>query len=140
MPFRLVIPRGVYCAMLAHAKSEQPNECCGLLAGTISAGVGLAVIAYPLPNALADPRRYEADTGALFQAHRDMEKRGLLMLAVYHSHPTSPAIPSRTDHEQWAHGEEVVCLIVTLVEDPPGMRGWWMTEGKHREAEWENCV
>jgi proteasome lid subunit RPN8/RPN11 len=123
--------------MFAQAQAEQPNECCGILAGTVASGAGRVVIAYPLPNALADPRRYQADTRALFHAHRDIERRGLEMLAVYHSHPTSPAVPSATDHEQWGHGEEVVCLIISLLEKPPALRGWWMMEKEHREAEWE---
>ena len=57
-------------------------------------------------------------------------------MAVYHSHPTSHAVPSRTDLER--HGmEEVVCLIVSLTTNPPTVRGWWLTEANYREAEWE---
>jgi proteasome lid subunit RPN8/RPN11 len=137
MPFRLVIPRSVHDLIIAQAQAEKPNECCGILAGTVGEGVGRVMIAYPLPNALADPRRFEAETGALFRVYKDMADRGLDMLAVYHSHPTSPAVPSVTDHEQWGHGEEVVCLIVTLLTAPTEMRGWWMFEKEHRAAECE---
>jgi proteasome lid subunit RPN8/RPN11 len=123
--------------MIAQAQAEQPNECCGILAGTVAEDTGQVMIAYPLRNALADPRRFQADTRALFAAHKDMEGRGLEMLAVYHSHPTTQAVPSATDHTQWGHGEEVMCLIITLTEDPPLMRGWWMSEKQHSEARWE---
>jgi proteasome lid subunit RPN8/RPN11 len=123
--------------MLSQAQAEQPNECCGLLAGTVAEGIGQVVSAYPLPNsAETKARRYLADTHALIGAYKAIEERGLEILAVYHSHPTSPAVPSATDHEQWGHGEEVVCLIITLLETPPALRGWWMTETEHREAEW----
>ena len=47
-------------------------------------------------------------------------------------------VPSATDHELWAHGEGVVCLIVSLTTDPPTVKGWWMLEdGSHVEAEVE---
>jgi proteasome lid subunit RPN8/RPN11 len=137
MPFRLVIPRDLHDQILSQAQAEQPNECCGLLAGKVAEGIGRVVLAYPLPNsAQMKARRYLADTHALLRANKDIDERGLEILAVYHSHPTSPAVPSATDHEQWGHGEEVVCLIITLLENPPVMHGWWMMETEHREAEW----
>lgn len=72
----------------------------------------------------------------MLDADRDMRSHGLDLLAVYHSHPTSHAVPSRTDLER--HGmEEVVCLIVSLADDPPTVRGWWLTDQDYREAEWE---
>ncbi len=116
MPFRLQIARSVYEKMMSQALAEQPNECCGILGGIVEARIGRVMCIYPLPNAMADPRRFSADTKALFQAHVAMRERNLDMLAVYHSHPTSPAIPSATDHAEWGHGEEVVCLIITLLE------------------------
>ena len=138
MPFRLQMPQSVRDALIAQALAEQPNECCGLLGGVIEAGISRVVCAYPLPNALADPRLFQADTRALLRAHVDMRERNLEMLAVYHSHPTSPAVPSATDHAQWGHGEAVVCLIITLLENPPSLRGWWMSDqGESREAEYE---
>ena len=138
-PFRLAVPRGVYDDVVAHALAERPNECCGLLAGTVrtegtGVPVGQVVARYPLTNAAASPTRYDAEPRSLLAAHRDMWARGLELLAIYHSHPTSAPVPSRTDHEQWLYGPQVVCLIVSLLTDPPTMRGWWMTEGGHREA------
>src|SRR3954452_20721502 len=40
MSFRLEVPRALYSAMLEQARAELPNECCGLLAGTVEEGVG----------------------------------------------------------------------------------------------------
>ena len=54
-PFtRLLIPRSLLDAVLAHARAELPNECCGLLAGTVEEGVGRVVARYPLVNELAE--------------------------------------------------------------------------------------
>src|SRR5262249_51806389 len=92
---------------------------------------------YPLPNAAASPVLYDAEPRALLAAHEDVRNRGLDLLAVYHSHPTSPPVPSATDHRVWFHGAEVVCLIVSLTTSPPTVGTWWMEEGQHREAAWE---
>ncbi len=72
----------------------------------------------------------------MFDACKDMRARGLEMLAVYHSHPTSRAVPSRTDLER--HGmDNVMCLIVSPPATPPEVRAWWLTETGYREAEWK---
>ncbi len=71
----------------------------------------------------------------MFDACTDMRVRGLEMLAVYHSHPTSRPVPSRTDLER--HGmDDVMCMIVSLAATPPEVRAWWLTETGYREAEW----
>lgn len=134
MPFRLVLPADVFEAMLAQARAEQPNECCGLLAGGIADGAGRVVMRYPLVNELASPTEYNAESRGLFQAHKDMRAKGLEVLAVYHSHPTSPPVPSRKDRER-NYSEDVVSIIISLLTDPPEVRAWWLTAEAHREAE-----
>jgi proteasome lid subunit RPN8/RPN11 len=145
MPFRLRTPRRFVEAMVAQALAERPNECCGLLAGVLEtpdegeappAPVGRVVECYALVNAAASPVEYESDARAMFEAYRDMRRRGLEVLAVYHSHPTSAPVPSRTDLAR-NYSPEVVNLIISLTTDPPQVRGWWLTEEGYREAEWE---
>ncbi len=98
--------------------------------------VGRVLRRYPLVNVLASPREFLSDARSMFDADRDMRAWGLDLLAVYHSHPTSPAIPSRTDLER--HGmEEVVCMIVSLAGSPPEVRAWRLMETEYREADWE---
>jgi proteasome lid subunit RPN8/RPN11 len=136
MPFRLQIPRRMVDEMVAQAVAELPNECCGLLAGTIVAGRGIVEQHYPLVNAAASPRAFESQPESQFAAHKDMRQRGLDVLAIYHSHPTSPPIPSRTDLEHnWT--PDVVNFIISLEKNKPVVRGWWLTTSEYREAEWE---
>lgn len=136
-PFtRLEVPRAVYEAMLAQARAELPNECCGLLAGRIHDGVGRVELHYPLVNAAADPRLFESDPGSMLSAHKDMRRRGIDVLSVYHSHPTSAPIPSRTDLER-NYSPDVVNLIISLATGEPCVRGWWLTATDYREAMWD---
>ena len=124
--------------MVAHAKSERPNECCGVLAGTIDAERNIACVQkqYALVNEAASPREYLSEPRSMFRAVKDMRGHGCEMLAIYHSHPASPAIPSRTDLER-SYGPEVLNLIISLQGTSPEVRGWWLVDDRYEEAAWE---
>jgi proteasome lid subunit RPN8/RPN11 len=135
---RLLLSRSVLEQMQAQALAERPLECCGLLAGVIDAdGTGLVQERYPLPNEAASPVEFISEGRAMFAADRDMRRRQLEVLAVYHSHPSSPPVPSPTDLEcsRWSY-PDVVWLIISLRSDPAEVRGWWLTEKEYRPAEW----
>jgi proteasome lid subunit RPN8/RPN11 len=139
----LHVPRALYEDILSQAQAELPNECCGLLAGLVEEApgggrFGKATRRYPLVNAAANPRLFESEPRSIKAAYQDMDRHNLQMLAVYHSHPTSEPIPSKTDLER-NYSTDVVNLIVSLQGTEPLMRGWWLTDRDYLEAEWV-CV
>ena len=120
--------------MLQHARTELPNECCGVLAG-VRQGDALRVLAcYPLVNEAASPVEYRSDARSMFEATKHMRHHGHDIVAVYHSHPTSAPIPSRTDLDR-LYSEDVVHLIIGLAGPEPLMRGWWLTPSAYEEAD-----
>jgi proteasome lid subunit RPN8/RPN11 len=123
--------------MLEQAQAELPNECCGLLAGRVDSGVGQVAMRYPLVNETASPREYNAEAKSLIAAHKDMRTRGIMELGIYHSHPASDPVPSKTDLERNYYGLDVVFLIIGLKNPQPHVRGWWLTETDFSEAAWE---
>jgi [CysO sulfur-carrier protein]-S-L-cysteine hydrolase len=135
-PFRLIIPRPIYEAMLAHARAELPAECCGLLAGNLIDGIGRVTQHLPLVNSLKSPTEYESDPRSMLAAQKAIRASGTQELAVYHSHPSSDPIPSRRDLER-SYGEGVVNLIIGLRGTEAVVRGWWFASDGAREAEWE---
>jgi proteasome lid subunit RPN8/RPN11 len=136
-PFtRLVIPRPLLDAVLAHARADLPNECCGLLAGVVEGDVGRVTHHYPVTNDLASPTEYATNPRDLLDASKAMREAGVRELAVYHSHPASDPVPSRKDRERNYWGETAVHLIVGLAGGEPDVRAWWITEDEHRPAEW----
>ncbi len=145
-PFRLRIPQALYDAMLDHAVGELPNECCGLLAGTVvpaadgrdspEVRIGRVVRRFPLVNAAASRVEYLSDPRSMFDAVRAMRDEGVDILAVYHSHPTSDPVPSRTDLER-NYSPDVMTVIVSLKTGSPRVAAWWLTADEYREAEWE---
>lgn len=138
--YRLALPRNLYHEMLEQAQAEFPNECCGLLAGTVrpsgeadQLAVGEVQLRYPLINERASPSEFYS---APFKEIRDIDRRGLQLLAIYHSHPTTDPIPSRTDHER-SYYPEVMNLIISLKGSEPRMAAWWVTPDGHSEAEYK---
>ena len=136
IPFRLILPTQLHDAMVEHAQLTSPAECCGLIAGTIDKNVARAEQIYKLINELASPVAYRSEPRSILAAYRDMDRRGLVELAVYHSHPSAPPIPSRTDLADNFRGESVMHFIVSLRTNPPEVRVWWLGERDFREAEW----
>jgi proteasome lid subunit RPN8/RPN11 len=84
------VPAAVRRALEEHAAAEAPNEACGLIA--LRDGVAERYI--PCNNEAASPYRFELkphDPMDFFLEDEGYE------LAVFHSHPTDSAKPSRTD-------------------------------------------
>jgi proteasome lid subunit RPN8/RPN11 len=130
--------------MVKQALGELPNECCGLLGGIFSTDpsnpdrqVACVVQRYPLVNERVSPIEYLSEPKSMFEAVRDMRRRGLEIVAVYHSHPTAPPVPSRRDLERNYYGTAVIHFIISLQAETPTMGGWWLGEKDFREAEWE---
>lgn len=129
--------------MIAQAQAEQPNECCGLLAGVLETPAeeerpkGRVVMRLPLVNVLASPTRYQSEARSLFAAMEVMREAKLDLLAVYHSHPASAPIPSRIDLADNPYEDEVVHLIISLETEPPLVRAWRLTATSYREDDWE---
>ncbi len=120
--------------LTAHAAAEHPLECCGLLAGHATAEVYTVTTRIPLTNHLNREDEFESDPVEMLKAQRGMRQAGLDWLAVYHSHPAAPAVPSRKDRTR-SIGVNVACVIVGPHED---VRAWWLvSEDRQEEAEWE---
>ena len=77
--------------MIAHAREDAPNECCGYLWGEDGAVEGVK----RAENPRRSPYGYELDHRSLFAAN-ELDDDGF-EVGIYHSHPRSPAEPSQTD-------------------------------------------
>ena len=81
--------------MIAHAREEAPNECCGILAGSD----GRVTRLYRTTNIERSPFRYNVDSRELFHVLKEVEEKGWEILGIYHSHTHTPAQPSPIDVE-----------------------------------------
>lgn len=118
-PERLVRIRATALDVIAaHARADQPHECCGLLIGTGN----LIVEAVATPNVAADPvRRFEIPPVEHIRQMRRCRTfsaaTGRLhdVVGAYHSHPRSAPAPSSTDLEQ-AFGEFMYLIAGPVVD------------------------
>jgi len=81
--------------LLAHARMELPNEACGLLSGSLANGRATAF--HPTRNAEASPLRYSVHPDDLVRITFAIEDAGEDLVAIFHSHTRSAAVPSATD-------------------------------------------
>jgi len=117
--------------MVAHARGDLPNECCGMVGGAD----GEASVVIPVVNSAASPLRFEMDPQGQYNALKAIEDDGQEMLAIYHSHTKSAAYPSQTD-VNLAGWPDAVYLIVSLAEsEAPDLKGFWIRDGEIAEAE-----
>jgi proteasome lid subunit RPN8/RPN11 len=98
--------------MVAHARQDLPNECCGMVGGKD----GTATEVIRVANAAATPLRYEMDPQEQYNALKAIEEGGGELLAIYHSHTKSAAYPSQTDVNQAVAWPEQVYVIVSLAD------------------------
>jgi proteasome lid subunit RPN8/RPN11 len=131
------IRQAVVDAIVAHARRDSPNECCGLLLGK----EGEVTAAVPITNVAADPRRrYElspAEHIAQIKQGRERSSSGstIDVVGVYHSHPHTRAEPSPTDlREAWPNFVYVIAGPVVESNDVP-VRGFFLEETILNEVE-----
>jgi proteasome lid subunit RPN8/RPN11 len=126
----VTIPSEIYAAMIAHAKAELPNECCGFLVGGDRIERAL-----PLRNALASPVAYSVEPKDLLRVQRELRSEGSDVWAVYHSHPTSASIPSVSDLAKNGYGETIPHVIIGMARGEADVRAWILGEVSFREVE-----
>ena len=100
--------------MIEHSRLENPNECCGILAGT----GGKVTKLYRIQNSTPSPYRYVMDPNEQLEAMKDADERSLDLMAFYHSHTHSPAYPSDTDIRMATESGWVdFCYVLVSLED-----------------------
>jgi proteasome lid subunit RPN8/RPN11 len=125
----LRIPRQLIDEIVAHARAEAPNECCGMIASED----GRAVAVHRARNTAASPFRYEMDGMEQYKIQTTIEEAGLQLGAIYHSHTRSAPLPSQTDINL-AFYPDALYVIVGLEQAEPDVRAWRIVDGAVSEA------
>ena len=113
--------------MVAHAREDLPNECCGMIGGRD----GAATRVVRVENAAASPLRYEMDPQGQYDALKAIEDAGEDLVAIYHSHTRSAAYPSQTDVNEAVMWPEQAYVIVSLENgDAPDVEAYSLKEMK----------
>ena len=131
----LILPLAIAAELLGHARADAPNEACGLLSGSRSEG--RATRYHPARNAEASPLVYAVHADDLLRIMLAIDDAGEDLVAIFHSHTRTPAVPSATDRRQ-AFYPDAFYLLATLAEPdgPPErmLRAWRILDGESRET------
>ena len=92
--------------IIRHIESCLPEEACGLIGGT----QWHARLVIPVENELHSPVRFYMAPLAQLKALDQIETLGLDLLAIFHSHPQGPAVPSPTDIAEFFYPGTVVMI------------------------------
>ncbi len=122
------ISRADWDELVAHARDDAPNECCGYLWGTDGSVEGVK----RAENLRKSPYGYELDSKSMLAVWK-LDDEGGFQVGTYHSHPKSAAEPSQTDiniadYPDWLY-------VIVSLEGEPVIRAWWIRNGKATEEE-----
>jgi proteasome lid subunit RPN8/RPN11 len=123
---KLEIPTSIFKQILAQARAQAPIEACGILAGSD----GKVEKLYKMTNVDQSSDHFMMKPEEQFKVVKDIRAEGLEMLAIYHSHPQTPARPSAEDI-RLAITPDVVYVIVSLQDaNAPALNGFLIEDGK----------
>ncbi len=92
-PPGLMLSRAQWEQMRDYVKAHAPLEACGLLGGRDR----VVRVVIPVRNAANSSTRYRMEPVEQLKAFEQIESAGMEILAIFHSHPQGPAVPSPTD-------------------------------------------
>ena len=127
---QLQIPKHIIDKIIAQAIKEAPIEACGILAGKNNIVENI----YEMENADQSNDHFMMKPQEQFSVAKNIREAGLDMLAVYHSHPETPARPSDEDI-RLALTPGVIYVIASLANsDNPVVKGFLIEDGNVNEV------
>lgn len=127
--YKLIISETLLNRVIYHCKTVYPNEACGILAGKD----GLAEKVYEITNVEDSSVSYLMDPKEQFQVMKEIRGEGNKMIAIYHSHPHSPAYPSGKDVGLAFYPDAVYVIVGLIKTETPEIRAFEIVEGNVRE-------
>lgn len=112
---KVIIKRKDYEKIIFHAKSELPNEACGIIAGNDDSDIRTIEKVYLLKNIDKSNEHFSIDQKEQLKVIKDIRANGLKLLGNWHSHPESPSRSSDEDI-RLAFDKNISYLILSLMD------------------------
>jgi len=127
----LKIPRQIHDDIIAHAREGLPLEVCGILGGCDDA----VEVMYRVTNSDASNEHFSMEPKEQFAVVKDMRIKGVNMLAIYHSHPETPARPSEEDIRLALTPGISYVIVSMMAPDAPTLRSFKISDGQVENEE-----
>ena len=130
-----------------HAERTYPEECCGLLLGTINEDRKVLIEVRQAENCWDEAEtfagivkpgsnrdRFSIAPQVMLQVQKEARDRHLAIVGIYHSHPNHPAIPSEFDRAiAW---QQYSYIIVSVVQGRVGdLYSWTLDDDRQFQSE-----
>ena len=130
----IYLKKSDYEKILEHAKSELPNEACGLIAGEINGEDKIIKKVYLLTNIDRSNEHFSLNPKEQLSAIKDMRAQNLVPLGNWHSHPESPSRPSDED-KRLAYDSKASYMILSLMDIENPVLNSFKIQGDKAEKE-----
>jgi len=126
------IPRTLANRLLTLAQFSPDEEICGLISNDSNNKYRV----YPIDNVADRPNCvFEMDPQQQIDAFKNIRQAQQNLFAIYHSHPTSDAIPSARDLHDSAYSEALNIIISLNTKGVLDMRGYYFQQDKAETVE-----
>ena len=130
-PAEICLPRKLTHQLLHLAQLSPDAEVCGLVGANAQ---GLPVSCYPVKNDADTPaNRFLLEARQQIAAMKQIRENGETLFAIYHSHPSAPAVPSASDIDQADYPPALHLIISLNTKGVLEMRGFEIQSGQVRE-------
>ena len=127
----IALTAGHVTAIREHGRRTYPEECCGALLGRFVDGVPTVELVRPIANVREDARgrRFLVDPHDYLQVEQEADRRAMVVLGFYHSHPDHPAVPSDFDRQ---HAWPNLHYLIVAVDAgaPRQVTSWLLSEDR----------
>ena len=108
---KIILSQSIKETLRKHAEDEWPNESCAILFGKKN----IVSEAFLAENIEKSPVNFTISNEQLIEAYQAAEKKGLEIIGIFHSHPSSEAFPSNTD-KKFMQSNPVTWIIYSGIE------------------------
>ena len=117
----LVLPRTLVNQILTHAQQHEHTEACGLISGSGEQPAHY----YAVKNIAPEPdTHFEMEPSQQIAAMKHMREQGEELMAIVHSHPESPPVPSTADMNDIGYPDAYYIIVSLNTRGVLEMRGY----------------
>ena len=128
----LKISRIEYERIRRHAQETYPNECCGVLLGTMDEGARAVAATARCNNTRAASDWFNIDPREIVRIQRQAAEKGQDIIGFYHSHPDDAAQWSQSDLRE-AHWLGCSYVIASVRQGTPHELNSFLLAGADEE-------
>jgi len=118
------IKKNVFEDIISHSIKDAPVEACGYLGSEN----GIILESYPMENIDHNGEHFSFNPVEQFSVLKKARQSGRKLSAVYHCHPSGPAMPSKEDIRK-AFDPDIIYIIVSLAGPAPVINAFRIQNG-----------